>query len=666
MIAFAPENAFVFSLFELLLSGLIFLVALTVLLRWRDEQPRRTLYCLALAFFLYAGHLLFRTAQLFSQMSPERWGEAGTSLAFFICVLETMALAVLAFVYLPQLLQADWLRRVVAGLGLAVLLAILIYFELGHRAAGPEGESWQCHALHVFLLASWLALYIRTRPAPSWFTASPLALLLLSEIAGGLGLLEPSSHGFVYLWNAEHVLKLTSLLLFALVLERKSRNLYVQVFLRINLISIVVASLLIFTMIGTERRQYRLFAETNAQDFVEFLRGHILYFYEQGQPAAQILSSPQITRRIVTEFGHMPDLRRVRLFVGDLGMEMSIDDRGIISERFGPAEGDWQKPTAVPVSWQRIATLIELPIYSEERLVGRVEIDESLRTISSRIARQMRIIFFVFTGLVFVSGLLVGLTVRNANRTIERQHAELTRANEQLVHAAKLASVGEFADGIAHEINNPAGVILGRADYLASRAEDASLPTDFREDIEAIRRQAHRISEIVRSLLIFSRPSVLSMASTDLNAAVKRTLDLVGPKLYARHIELQCSYGNPLPRIRGDPDRLEQIFINIINNAMDSMPNGGQLRLETGLGTKNHVYVQFTDTGVGIPEENLPRIFDPFFTSKRPEKGTGLGLSVSYGIVRDHGGTIEVESQLGRGSTFTVRLPLGEQPDAEL
>lgn len=318
------------------------------------------------------------------------------------------------------------------------------------------------------------------------------------------------------------------------------------------------------------------------------------------------------------------------------------------------------------MTWQRVATLIQLPIYSQHQVVGGVEIDESLRSINTRIARQMRIIFFVFTGLVFVSGLLVGHTVRNANRTIERQYAELTRANQQLVHAAKLASVGQFADGIAHEINNPAGIIVARADYLVSAADEAGLAPSFREDIEAIRRQANRISEIVRGLLIFSRPAVLKMEPTDINATVKRTLDLVRPKLYARSIELRCSYAASLPQIRGDADRLEQVFINIVNNAVDAMPSGGQLQVQTGLTNGKSVYVQFADTGIGITEENLRNIFEPFFTSKRPEKGTGLGLAVSYGIVRDHSGAIEVESQPGRGSTFTVRLPLGEPTDAQL
>lgn len=665
MIPFTPENAFVFSLFDLLISGLIFLVSLSLLRRPREGPPPKQLYCLVLTFFFFSGHFLFRSIWLLREMSAQTASEPALPVVFFIANLETAALISLLFVYLQPLLSGHWLARVLLALGAGLLVEIGLYAIGPRPLAGPEGGIWQSNLFHILLLTIVLLLYFYSRPALSFFAASPLIMLLLSEGIAWGRLLHPANPAFLYLWNAEHYLRFAALLLFALVLDRKSRNLYVQIFVRINLISIVIASVLILTIIETERKQYRAIAKTNMQDFVEFLRGHILYFHRQGETPVQILSSPQIVEGIVREFGRLPDLRRVRLSVGNLGMEMSIDEAGMIDQHFAPAEGNWDNPSPLPVTWQRIATLVELPIYSQQQLVGRLEIDETLQSINSRIAVQMRIIFFVFTGLVFVSGLLVGLTVRTANRTIEHQYAELTRTNQQLLHAAKLASVGQFADGIAHEINNPAGIIVARADYLASVADEIVLAPSFREDIEVIRRQAHRVSEIVRRLLVFSRPSGLKKESTDVNSVAKRTLDMLRPRLYTRRIELRGSYAESLPAIQADPNRLEQVFINIVNNAVDAMPTGGQLRVETGIADKE-LYVRFTDTGVGIAKEHLRDIFDPFFSTKRPDKGTGLGLAVSYGIIRDHSGAIDVESQPGRGATFTVRLPREHKGDAEL
>ncbi|MEE9569871.1 MAG: ATP-binding protein [Candidatus Binatia bacterium] len=666
MIPFAPENAFVFSLFDLLLSGLVFLVSLTLLLQGRREPPPKRLYCLALSFFLFSGHFLLRTVWLLHEMSPQVPNELALPWGLIISGLETGALISLVFVYLPWLLSGNWLARVALALGAGLLVGFTLHVSGPNRLLGPEGGSWQNDLFHILLLTMVLLLYFRSRRASSLFTASPLVVLLLSKGMASMRLLHLMEAEFLYLWNAEHFLKFVGLLLFALVLDRKSRNLYVQVFVRINLISIVVASVLILTIIETERKQYRSFAETNVQDFVEFLRGHILYFHRQGEPPRQILSNPQIIRRIVTEFGHFPDLRQVRLSIGDLRMEMSIDNAGMISQHFAPPGSNWQVPSASPLTWQRVVTLVDLPIYSQRRLVGRVEVDEDLRSINARIALQMRIIFFVFTGLVFVSGLLVGFTVRNANRTIDRQYSELKQANQKLLHTAKLASVGQFVDGIAHEINNPTGIVVARADYLADTAEEMALAPSLREDIEVIRRQANRISKIVRDLLVFSRPSVVKMESTDLNSVVKRTLALVQPALDRRNIELHYSTADSLPPIQGDSDRLEQVFTNIVNNAVDAMPTGGQLRVETGIDHDKNVYVRFTDTGAGIDKEHLGDIFDPFFTTKGPDKGSGLGLAVSYGFIRDHNGSIDVESQPGQGSTFTVRLPRGDLGETDL
>jgi two-component system NtrC family sensor kinase len=256
--------------------------------------------------------------------------------------------------------------------------------------------------------------------------------------------------------------------------------------------------------------------------------------------------------------------------------------------------------------------------------------------------------------------MLISLTVRDANRTIQRQDREIDRTQQQLLQAAKLASVGELVDGVAHEINNPAGVILARTDYLRAVAAEQGAPQELVEDLEVVRRQARRISEIVRGLLAFSRPSRLEVREVRLDQVVEQSLALAAPQYRTAGIRLRKCYAPDLPLVWVDPDRLEQVFVNILNNAIDAMPQGGDLSVTTGLRDPRMVFVTFCDAGVGIPEDHLRRIFDPFFTTKPAGKGTGLGLAVSYGIVRDHGGEIQVESEAGRGSAFTVVLPIGK------
>ena len=399
------------------------------------------------------------------------------------------------------------------------------------------------------------------------------------------------------------------------------------------------------------------------QDLSEFLRGHVLHFRRQGRSPAEILSSPEITRRIVSEFGKIPELRTVRLFLEGQRMGMSIQADGSV-DYVALHEGDEAQPQAAGVRFsqgERIATLHTLPIYHNQRPVGRIELDESLRTIDVALGRQVRTIFVAFTLLVLLSGMLISLTVRDANRTIQRQYKEIDRTQQQLLQAAKLASVGELVEGMAHEINNPAGVILARTDYLRDVAKQQGASPELVEDLDVVRRQARRISEIVRGLLAFAQPSRLDAREVRLDQVVEQSLALLAPQCRTAGVRLRRCYAPDLPSVWADPDRLEQVFVNILNNAVDAMPHGGDLTVTTGLRTPQIAFVAFSDAGVGIPEDHLRRIFDPFFTTKPTGKGTGLGLAVSYGIVRDHGGEIQVESAAGRGSIFTVVLPIRKE-----
>jgi signal transduction histidine kinase len=258
--------------------------------------------------------------------------------------------------------------------------------------------------------------------------------------------------------------------------------------------------------------------------------------------------------------------------------------------------------------------------------------------------------------LVFLFLILISLRVRKAGHTIERQKEQLEAANQQLLQSAKLASVGELASGMAHEINNPIGIILGRTDYILTTQDD--LPTEAKEDLKVVRNQAERVASTVRSLLTFARPSPLQIQRVDLAEVVDQTIALEAPRCRAAKIEIDHISSNRIPRIQGDPDRLQQVMVNLMNNAIDAMPQGGRLGISLAKGGPGQVVVNISDTGTGISEENQARIFDPFFTTKSVGKGTGLGLAVSYGIIRDHGGEIRVTSAPGKGSTFSIVLPV--------
>jgi signal transduction histidine kinase/CheY-like chemotaxis protein len=237
---------------------------------------------------------------------------------------------------------------------------------------------------------------------------------------------------------------------------------------------------------------------------------------------------------------------------------------------------------------------------------------------------------------------------------VKRQMAELKQTQAQLIQSTKLAAIGELAANVAHEINNPLTTVLGFASFLAEKLEPGA-PT--LEELQLIQQEATRARDIVRDLLQFSRQSEFLPAMTEVNVVVEQVVAMVRRQGAVETIAVQEVYAPDLPLVEIDVSRMKQVFLNIMNNAIYAMPDGGRLTLST-FAHDGFVHVAFTDTGTGIEPEHLSRIFDPFFTTKPDVSGTGLGLSVSLGIVQSHAGTIEVSSTLGKGSTFTVKLPL--------
>jgi signal transduction histidine kinase len=227
----------------------------------------------------------------------------------------------------------------------------------------------------------------------------------------------------------------------------------------------------------------------------------------------------------------------------------------------------------------------------------------------------------------------------------------LERAARQ---AEKLAALGTLAAGLAHELNNPIGIISTRAELLLLDAQPRSLPDEVVEDLQVIHRHSQRVARIAQGLLSFARSPSGQPGRVDLNRVVDETLLLVEKTILKEGVRIQRVLASELPPIWGDANALQQVVMNLLTNARDAVGAGGEIVIETGVGAEPPGGVQLIvrDTGPGIPPEVLPRIFDPFFTTKA--EGTGLGLSISYGIVRDHRGTVDVRSTPGEGTTFVL------------
>ena len=237
---------------------------------------------------------------------------------------------------------------------------------------------------------------------------------------------------------------------------------------------------------------------------------------------------------------------------------------------------------------------------------------------------------------------------------VARRETELTQAaRQQVSRAEKLASIGRLAAGVAHEINNPLTGVLTFAHLLRQKPH---MSEEDQQDLDLIIHETTRAAEIVRGLLDFARERPTKMEPLDLNDVVRRTVRLIANQKKFEHIVIEEVLQEGLPEVCGDMNPLQQVLLNLALNACTAMPKGGRLTIRTTAG-EGRVILRVADTGCGIKEELLERIFEPFFTTQPVGKGTGLGLSVTFGIVEQHNGTIEVESQEGKGSTFTISLP---------
>jgi len=242
---------------------------------------------------------------------------------------------------------------------------------------------------------------------------------------------------------------------------------------------------------------------------------------------------------------------------------------------------------------------------------------------------------------------------------INQMLADLVLRQEQLLQSGRMAAVGTLTSGIAHELNNPLNNIGITTEALIGGYADYSNNEKLRM-LGQIYTQVERASATVRNLLDFTRAEKTVFTSVSITEVVDSTARLVGNELKLGGIELNLDLDDELPQIRGNPRNLQQVFLNLFLNGIQAMPDGGDLGVSATTDEDGFVRIDVTDNGVGIAAEDLEKIFEPFFTTKEPGKGTGLGLSVAYGIIEKHHGRITVQSELGKGTTFSVFLPQGE------
>jgi two-component system NtrC family sensor kinase len=258
---------------------------------------------------------------------------------------------------------------------------------------------------------------------------------------------------------------------------------------------------------------------------------------------------------------------------------------------------------------------------------------------------------------------------RRLEERVERSGHQLQDAERRLIQSDRLASLGRLSGTVAHEINNPVSAVHTFAVAMQRMIREDGIPRErvqeFRGHLDQVTRETARVGHIVSDLLSFSRRASPRFAPEDLNVIVERTLSLVRHRLDLGNVRTEAALPAGLPPLPCDAGQVEQVVLNLVMNAAESMPAGGRIRITTALDDGGDaLLLAVEDEGVGIPEELLTRIFEPFFSTKEAGKAVGLGLAVVYGIVNAHRGTVDVSSEVGRGTTFRVRFPLAGREDA--
>jgi len=270
-------------------------------------------------------------------------------------------------------------------------------------------------------------------------------------------------------------------------------------------------------------------------------------------------------------------------------------------------------------------------------------------------------------------GFQAGIVIENAKlfEELKQANIELREQQAQLVEAEKLSALGKIAGGVAHEIGNPMTFILGYTSLTCKELEQGKLTQEGLKEcadrLKLVEDEGERVIQIIRSLSHFYRYRESTMTPTDINRGVEAALRIADFHAKKGNIRVVRDFNPDLPEIMADGNQLQLVFLNLIMNARDAMEEGGTLTITTAVENEKHLLIRFVDTGCGIPAGVIRKVFRPLFTTKDEGEGTGLGLSISHDIVKNHKGTIEVESTSGKGTTFTIRLPIrAESPQKQV
>ena len=307
------------------------------------------------------------------------------------------------------------------------------------------------------------------------------------------------------------------------------------------------------------------------------------------------------------------------------------------------------------IAMHKVRSTMCVPIKSKNRVLGIMHVDTK-RRLASFTQEDLE--------LLTAMGLQAGMVIENAKLFAELKQAnhELREQQAQLIEAEKLSALGKIAGGVAHEIGNPMTFILGYTSLTCKELEQGDLtPEEIKTCLDRLRiveDESERVIQIVRSLSHFYRHREGSLAPTDINRGIETALKIAAFHAKKGNINVVKDFSPELPQMMADGNQLQLVFLNLIMNARDAMEHGGTLTIATALEDEKHLLIRFADTGCGIPPDAIGKIFRPLFTTKEEGAGTGLGLSISHDIVENHKGTIDVKSTPGKGTTFTIRLPL--------
>ena len=330
-------------------------------------------------------------------------------------------------------------------------------------------------------------------------------------------------------------------------------------------------------------------------------------------------------------------------------------------------------------------------IVNREKQTGVMEIYQNMKELDIQIARAHKkavIITGSSMGLMFLILLLIIMKASNVIRLktdqlveardnlegnvvertqeIKQTYERLQEAQKRLSRSEKLAGIGTLAAGVAHEINNPLASVASCAEGLMNRMDSVDFKSKDDEEVfpdylKTIYDEAYRCKAIITKLLDFSGRQAPVFGQVDMNALVANVVKLIGRQIELKELSIELNYSPVSITIHGDVNQLQQVFLNMILNAIDATVDGGKIKITT-IGVDNYAQIIFEDTGCGIAPDNLDKVFEPFFTTKSPGKGTGLGLSICYGIIEEHKGKFSVSSNgRGKGSAFTISLPIYEK-----